>query len=76
MTDFNRVMTAQEVGDYLRLPLSTVYSLTKRGILKGAKFGKHWRYLESEIHAYLFGVSPASNGHSQSNGSGGSSHAA
>ncbi len=48
-----RVMTALELSFYLKLPLSTVYSLTKKGIIHGVKFGKHWRYLEREIQEYL-----------------------
>lgn len=48
-----RVMTAQELSFYLKLPLSTVYALTKKGIIRGVKFGKHWRYLEREIQEYL-----------------------
>ena len=54
-------MTAQEVGDFLKIPLSTVYALTKRGTLRGVKFGKHWRYVEGEIHNYLLG-DPAEQG--------------
>ena len=53
-----KVMTAQEVSAYLKIPLSTLYGLTKRGRIKGAKVGKHWRYLEKDIHSFL--VSPSS----------------
>lgn len=48
-----RVLTAQELSFYLKLPLSTVYALTKKGVLRGVKFGKHWRYLEREVKEYL-----------------------
>ena len=44
-----RVMTAQEVSVHLRIPLSTLYGLSKRGKIPGIKLGKHWRYLESDI---------------------------
>ena len=44
-----KVMTAQEVSEQLRIPLSTVYGLTKRGKIPAIKLGKHWRYLESDI---------------------------
>lgn len=44
-----RVMTAQEVSEHLRIPLSTIYNLTKRGKIPAIKLGKHWRYLESDI---------------------------
>lgn len=51
----SRVLTAKEVSDYLRIPLSTVYGLSKKGQLKGVKIGKHWRYLESVISGFLYG---------------------
>ena len=44
-----RVMTAQEVSEHLRIPLSTLYGLSKKGKIPGIKLGKHWRYLESDI---------------------------
>ena len=50
-----RVMTIQEVSTFLRLPLSTVYLLAKKGKLKGAKFGRHWRFDEQDILNYLHG---------------------
>ena len=44
-----RIMTAQEVSEHLRIPLSSLYGLTKRGKIPAIKLGKHWRYLESDI---------------------------
>ncbi len=64
-----KILTAQEVGDFLKLPLSTVYALTKRGVLRGIKLGKHWRYIEAEIHDHLLGI-PNGNGHGNGNGNG------
>lgn len=46
-------MTIQEVKDYLRIPLSTVYELSRQKKIRAVKIGKHWRYLESDILAYL-----------------------
>jgi excisionase family DNA binding protein len=51
------VITPKEVASYLRLPLSTVYKLTREGTLPGVKFGKHWRYVKAEIDSYLTGLS-------------------
>lgn len=48
-------MTAEEVKEFLKIPLSTVYGLTKKGKLKGVKVGKHWRYLKSEVEGRLVG---------------------
>jgi excisionase family DNA binding protein len=44
-----KFMTAKEVSEFLRIPLSTVYGLSQKGVLRGKKVGKHWRYLEEEI---------------------------
>ncbi len=49
------VMTAQEVSDFLKIPLSTLYGLAKQGRIKGVKVGKHWRYLRHDILDYLHG---------------------
>ncbi|MBI3313880.1 MAG: helix-turn-helix domain-containing protein [Candidatus Omnitrophica bacterium] len=51
----NRVMNIQEVSDFLNISVSTIYYLAQRGKIKGAKFGKHWRFLEQEILDYLRG---------------------
>ena len=54
-TPQSRIMTIQEVSLYLRIPISTIYALAQKGKLKGAKFGRHWRFLESEILGHLQG---------------------
>ena len=51
----NRVMTIKEVSQYLRIPVSTIYDLTRKGKLRGGKFGKHWRFLKEDIVGYLHG---------------------
>ena len=56
----NQVMTIKEVSQYLRIPVSTIYDLTRKGKLRGGKFGKHWRFLKEDIVAYLHGDSSAS----------------
>lgn len=45
--------TAEEISKYFRIPLSTVYCLSKQGRIKGIKIGKHWRYAVSSITEYL-----------------------
>ncbi len=42
-------MTAEEVAEYLRLPLSTVYKLAQDKRLPGFKVGKHWRFRREAI---------------------------
>ena len=46
-------MSAQQVGKYLRISLSTVHHLTRTGQLKAEKQGKKWVYLRSEIERFL-----------------------
>lgn len=38
------LMTANEVSEYLRIPISTVYKLVQEGKLPGFKVGRHWRF--------------------------------
>jgi len=57
------VMTAQEVSDYLKIPLSTLYGLTKSRKILGVKIGKHWRYLKENMDAYLFSSATITKSH-------------
>jgi excisionase family DNA binding protein len=52
-TNGKKVLTVKEVSEYLRIPMSTIYWLAKKGELRGVKFGKHWRFLEAEILNYF-----------------------
>jgi excisionase family DNA binding protein len=52
----NQILTSKEVSQLLRIPLSTVYELAKRGVIRGVKFGKHWRFLEEDILRYFSGT--------------------
>ncbi len=54
----NKVMTVKEASTFLKLPLSTLYDLTKKGKIPATKCGKHWRYLEEDILAFLHGARP------------------
>jgi excisionase family DNA binding protein len=49
------VMTASEVAELLRMPLSTVYELARRGELPACRFGRTWRFLRSRIEETLDG---------------------
>ena len=51
------VMTAREVSEYLKIPLSSLYALTKKGRVCGIKIGKHWRYRGQDILKYWQGDS-------------------
>ena len=45
----NKILTIQELSEYLKVPLSTLYGLTQKGKIPAIKVGKHWRYLEKDI---------------------------
>jgi excisionase family DNA binding protein len=48
-------MTAREVAELLRLPVSTVYELARRGELPACRLGRTWRFLRSQIQELLAG---------------------
>ena len=56
----DKILTAQEVKDYLKLPLSTVYELVAKGKIPAVKCGRQWRFLAADIHAFLRGSQYAS----------------
>ena len=45
----SELLTADEVGRRLRLPLSTVYHLAKTGKLPAVQFGRSWRFPAASI---------------------------
>lgn len=46
-------LTAEEVAEYLRLPLSTVYKLVQDKRLPGFKVGRHWRFRKDSIEKWI-----------------------
>ena len=51
----NQVMTLAEVSEYLRIPVSTIYKLSREGALPAQKLGKQWRYHKEAIDEWLKG---------------------
>jgi excisionase family DNA binding protein len=47
------VMTAREVADLLRMPVSTVYELARRGELPARRLGRTWRFLRPRLEQLL-----------------------
>jgi excisionase family DNA binding protein len=48
------LMTPQEVADYLRIPLRTVYLWRSKGIgPPGKTIGRHLRYRRSALEAWI-----------------------
>lgn len=49
----NDVMTAGEVAELVRIPVSTVYELARRGQIPGHRIGRTWRFVRREIEEWL-----------------------
>lgn len=45
----DQVLTATEVAELLKMPLSTVYGLARRGDLPASRLGKTWRFLRPRL---------------------------
>jgi excisionase family DNA binding protein len=44
-----RIVTAKELGDYLRLSSSTIYKLALEGEIPGFRIGDSWRFDMEEV---------------------------
>lgn len=51
----DEVMTAREVADLLKMPLSTIYQLARRGELPARRLGRTWRFLRPKLEELLGG---------------------
>jgi excisionase family DNA binding protein len=51
----DEVMTAREVADLLRMPMSTVYELARKGVLPARQLGRTWRFLRPRLEELLAG---------------------
>ncbi len=49
----DEILNIQEVSEYLRIPVSTVYKLAQNGKVPAVKVGKHWRFMKKDLD-YLF----------------------
>ena len=49
------LVTIEQVAAFLQVSKDTVYRLAKTGSLPGAKIGQQWRFLKSEVDAWLEG---------------------
>lgn len=58
MSDFNKdddlqYYTTDEVADFLKISRRTIYNLLEKGLLKGVKIGKTWRFSKQDIQDYI-----------------------
>lgn len=49
----NDILNLNETADYLRVSKQTVYNMIKDGRIKAYKVGREWKFLRSDIMAYL-----------------------
>jgi excisionase family DNA binding protein len=49
----DEVMTAREVADLLKMPVSTIYQLARRGELPARRLGRTWRFLRPRLEELL-----------------------
>jgi excisionase family DNA binding protein len=55
LNDVKMVLTVTEVSQYLRIPSSTIYKLTREGAIPAQKLGKQWRYHKDVLDEWLKG---------------------
>lgn len=58
MPEDNEVLTADEAAALLRVSTKTVLSLARAGSLPGEKVGRAWRFVKSDVLAYVRGSLP------------------
>ena len=51
----DEIMTAREVADLLKMPVSTIYQLARRGDLPARRLGRTWRFLRPRLEELLGG---------------------
>lgn len=55
MEENHEVLTAADAASLLRVSSKTVLSLARAGVLPGEKVGRAWRFLKSDVLAYVRG---------------------
>lgn len=51
----DEVMTAREVADLLKMPVSTIYELARRGEIPARRLGRTWRFVRPRLEELLAG---------------------
>jgi len=49
----DRVLTIDELAEYLKVSKSTLYKLAQEGKVPGQKVGKHWRFSKDAVDTWL-----------------------
>ena len=50
VTKRHPIMTIQEVADYLKISVHTVYNMARRGQIPCIKVGRQWRFQQADIY--------------------------
>ena len=58
MPEDQEILTAQEAAALLRVSTKTVLALARAGSLPGEKVGRAWRFVRSDVVAYVRGWLP------------------
>jgi len=49
----NEILTAEDVCQYLKIPRSTLYKLSRDKIIPAFRVGKHWRFKKEKIEEWV-----------------------
>jgi excisionase family DNA binding protein len=55
MAEDHEVLTGEEAAALLRVSTKTLLSLARSGVVPGEKVGRAWRFVKSDVLAYLRG---------------------
>lgn len=58
MPEDREVLTTEEAAALLRVSTKTVLALARAGLLRGEKVGRAWRFVRSDVLAYVRGALP------------------
>lgn len=57
-----KILTIEELAEYLKISKSTLYKLAQDGKLPGQKVGRHWRFHKDGIDVWIKGHTNAKRG--------------
>lgn len=53
MLQRNEMLTPNEVAEYLKVPVHTIWRWCRKGTLPAVKIGKYWRVPRNELDAFI-----------------------
>jgi len=55
-------LSLDELAAYLKLPKSTMYKLVQRGVIRGSKLGKVWRFDREDVDSQIKALGKKASG--------------